>query len=221
MANLRQDVLRSPYFIGRDHSLVLLDQLIRSALNALFEDVCQFPHLVREREQVNRFVFAHLIKAFILEGLDLTQIGIEFPVRVFTGEEDDPQSKLKSGRSKDLVIWSHSEATLWSGCRPLSVIEWKCSNWLTGNNRKDYQQDITFLASNTPKMFASSYAVYVFRGTTDASLECVSHNPSNLGPMKLECKTPAVSAPDSKLSPGIGAAKRIHRMAPWCDRCAE
>ena len=219
------DVLRSPYFLGRgtrDEALHLLDELVREALRALFNDVCRYPHLVREREQVNRFVFAHLVKAFIREGLDLTQIGIEFPVRVFTGEEDDPESKLKSGRSKDLVIWSHSEATLWSGCKPLSVIEWKCSNWLTGNNKCDYAKDINFLKSNTPGKFASSYAVHVFRGETKATLECTSLNPDNPEPMELKGESQVVTPPDPHLLPaGLGAAKRIHRMDPWCDRCSE
>lgn len=219
---LELDDLRAAYFTGRRDALNLLDKLVREALRALFNDVCQYPHLVREREQVNRFVFAHLVKAFIREGLDITQIGIEFPVRVCTGEENDPDSKLKSGRSKDLVIWSHSEATLWSGCKPLSVIEWKCSNWLTGNNKGDYEKDIGFLGRNTPKKFASSYAVYVFRGETKATIECTSLNPANREFMTLDSGLTLLVSPDmSRLSPGIGAAKRIHGMDPWCDKCVE
>jgi|SRR6516165_8426895 hypothetical protein len=219
----------SQNFIDRENPLTLLDRLVRRAMCALFTDVCLYPHLVREHELVNRFVFAHLVREFEPENLDLTQIGIECPVRVSQLDAEykakhTNSSRQKPGPRKDLVIWPHSEATLWCGCKPLAVIEWTFSNWISKGKRREHEWDCRFIEVNTPIAFSSGYAVYVHRDQEAATLQCISKNPVNLAPLELTSgllNFPAAVRPDANFPTGRGIAGKIARAAPWCTKCLQ
>jgi hypothetical protein len=125
---------------------------------------------VREHEVVNLFAFGHLVPLFIREQLQLTQIGIEYPVR-------QAQIKVawKPCPRKDLVIWQEAHSTAWNGGKPLAVIEWKHISKLTKRVqavRREHKSDIDWLMKNRDAM-GVGFAIMVERSASTVKLTCV------------------------------------------------
>jgi hypothetical protein len=136
-----------------------IECLLSEAFQGFFPDLEGKEHYLHEHEVVNLFVFGHLVPLFIKEGIDLTQIGIEFPISKHSHELGS-----KPRARKDLVIWSHPGATLWQGRQPLAVIEWKHSSGRKSLQKAatEHKSDIDWLLRNTDRM-TLGFAVLVQR----------------------------------------------------------
>lgn len=132
------------------------DGLFRAALETLLPELADAPWYVREREVVNLFVFRHLVPQFQAANLDISQIGIEVPVR-----KSPKTAKEKHGKYADIVVWPHNKATLWRNCRPLIHIEWKnisCREKSPQKLEREHEKDICSLMDNR-EFVCASYAV--------------------------------------------------------------
>lgn len=164
-----------------------LDQIINQALESLYIDLCNCDWYVREHEIVNLFVFNHLVPVFQQKHLDLSQIGIEFPVLKV---RSSPKEKM--GARKDVVIWPTAKTTLWKDChvtsittwedvvrtgrRPFAIMEWKnLSKFMTDplGARRKHEDDVAWLLSNSrADMVSLGYAVLVDQTGPGVALNC-------------------------------------------------
>jgi hypothetical protein len=145
------------------------DQMLKSSLGSLYQELVLNDCYVREHEVVNLFVFGHLVPAFVRETLDLRQIGIEYPVQKIKATKT-----AKERARKDLVVWPKCGATLWNQHYPLAVVEWKHISRLTkypNKSRREHEQDIGWLVENQDLMQVG-YAVIVEHTAATLSLSC-------------------------------------------------
>ena len=171
-------------------SVALIDDIIRSALEGVFEDLRRFDWYIREREIVNLFAFGHMVPLFSDHRLDLSMMGVEFPVL-----QIDASETSRHGAPKDFVIWSEAHTTLWKECtlscgmdlkqlrgpgkKPFAIVEWKnvsrISNRESANKtRREHVENIKWLQSNLRGgMLTIDYAVLTtWRKTSEISLRC-------------------------------------------------
>jgi len=110
-----------------------IDEIIKSSLTTLAEDIASGWTGRREREVVSLFCFGHLLRhcrpgSFLL---DPTQIAIEVAIPQIPGQTA-LTGKVGSKKQvcKDIVIWPKARMTCWDDTgkptvKPASVIEWK------------------------------------------------------------------------------------------------
>jgi hypothetical protein len=178
--------------LGNDsHSIDLFETILHDSLTALFRELGRSNWYIREHEIVNLFTFGHLVPRFQARGLDLTMIGIEFPVM-----QVDVTEKSRFGARKDLVIWPEPLTTLWKDCelaphmklkdlrilgrKPFSIIEWKVVSRIhaadAGKQERAHERDIAWLARNLDgdiRMMTIGYAVLVTQHSGKITLKCV------------------------------------------------
>lgn len=150
--------------------VALIDKFMRESLPPFYEELRLSDCYVREHEVVNLFVFGHLVPLFQQNGLDLRQIGIEYPVSKLPSS-----ARSKPRARKDLVIWPRVGATLWNGYEPLAIVEWKHISAKTDRPlevREGFKKDIEWLKRNRDKMRVG-FAVLVERSSDSLTLECV------------------------------------------------
>jgi hypothetical protein len=154
-------------FLGLPDPCGTFDQLFRTALKTLLDDLAAAPWYVREREVVNLFVFGHLVREFQNADLDIRQISIEMPVLKLPRDSNanlvpqTPRPREARGKYADIVVWPHIRATRWLTCKPLVHIEWKnisCREEDPGNLERGYRKDIRALKHNQ-SLVCASYAV--------------------------------------------------------------
>jgi hypothetical protein len=150
---------------------VIFERLFRAALESLLPDLATAPWYVREREVVNLFMFGHLVPQFQLqtENLDIGQIGIEVPVKVFPQNDDERPSVYA-----DIAVWPHSKAGVWRTCKPFARIEWKnisCREKSGSDLERQHQDDIDHLRHNCRLAFLN-YAVLTSRRGGKVELRC-------------------------------------------------
>lgn len=174
------------------------DALLRVALASLLPDLAAAPWYVREREVVNLFVFRHLIPQFQTENLDIGQLGIEVPVLKI---RESPKAKL--GKSADILVWSHSKATIWQRCKPLVHVEWKnisCRENNPDELKRQYKRDIRYLHNNR-RSVCVSYAVLTDQRDRCVDLCCKrivdGREPENFFSEPLKC---AATCPESAIT---------------------
>jgi hypothetical protein len=145
------------------------ERIFSEALESCVIDLTDAPWFIREREVVNLFVFRHLLPRFQMEGLDISQIGIEIPVRV--SPETDGH---KPGVYGDIIVWMHAKATVWRTCKPLARIEWKhasCREKTLTSLMKGHKKDIAHLERNA-HLATLNYAVTTSRQSGVLELSC-------------------------------------------------
>jgi len=192
----------------------IFQRSFRAALDSLATDLADAPWFIREREVVNLFVFRHLVPRFLEEGLDIGQIGIEFPLPKIPEAEGE-----KPGSGADLVIWPHRKATLWKRCTPLARIEWKnicCREKHPSNLKKQHVDDIVFLQRNIEGAVLN-FAVLTSRQDGEVTVSCkqvLLNGPENF----TYISRPATGdESDLQMHRHI---EELRRLAPGCPECA-
>ncbi len=169
-------------------STELIDDIMRTALTGVFEDLKRFDWYIREREIVNLFAFGHMVQLFNDHGLDPTMMGIEFPVLQADG------LGVNHGSPKDFVIWPESYTTLWKGCvlrsgmdlkqlrgpgvKPFAIVEWKNISRISSPDRvrgayREHSKDKEWLGHNVNRgMLTIGYAVLTEWDCTETTLRC-------------------------------------------------
>ena len=102
------------------NAVEVFDEIMSQSLPPFFEELARHDGYVREHEIVNLFVFGHFVHQFQHRGLDLRQIGIDYPVKQIQQSSGDAPRTLRH-----LVVWPRVGATLWCGYQPVAVVEWK------------------------------------------------------------------------------------------------
>jgi hypothetical protein len=190
------------------------DELFRAALQTLLPDLADAPWYVREREVVNLFV-RHLIPQFQNAGLDISQIGIEIPVRKYP-----KTAKEKHGKYADIVVWSHNKATRWRNCRPLIHIEWKnisCREKTARTLERQHEKDIGSLMDNR-EFVCVSYAVLTDWRDEHVEVRCKRI----LGRGEPEDFFRPTGGATRQYPSGLEARQTVagNNDRPWCLSCA-
>lgn len=177
--------------LGSDpRSIERFEAILHTSLTGLFEELGRSNWYIREHEIVNLFTFGHLVPMFQHHGLDLTMIGIEFPVL-----QVDVTDKSRFGARKDLVIWPEGLTTLWKNCevaphmntkglrvsgrKPFAIIEWKVISRIhdaVEATRRElaHEKDIIWLTRNLDgDMMSIGYAVLVTQHAGEIRVKCV------------------------------------------------
>jgi len=150
-------------------SVPLLDQMVKSALGSLYDDLkTTNPHGVswyrREQEVVSLFAFGHLVRLFFSHSLDTALLTIEGRVPQACGKK--PKAKPKLRGQRDLVIWSQRLDGYWRNpdipINPFAVIEWKLSTSNATDSRihAEHEEDVEWFKKNSECMRVG-YAVFV------------------------------------------------------------
>jgi hypothetical protein len=178
--------------LGNDpQSIDRFETILHSSLTGLFEELGRSDWYIREHEIVNLFTFGYLVPEFQAHGLDLTMIGIEFPVM-----QVDVTEKSRFGARKDLVIWPERLTTLWKDCelaphmklkdlrfpgrgrKPFAIIEWKVISRIQATDarrqERAHNEDIAWLTRNLEgRMMTIGYAVLVTQQADEIKVKCV------------------------------------------------
>ncbi len=164
-------------------AIVVLDNLIRPQLAALYGELQDKPWYKREQEVVSLFAFGHVAPALLREGIDIGQLTIEGRVWQSTPKRADKvhlrSKELGERVRRDLVFWEHRNDGWWRSPRPsvpLAIMEWKLGSGTA--TRKSYEIDVEWLTQNGkagaeggPSMQVG-YAVLVDWSKDVLSIEC-------------------------------------------------
>ena len=152
------------------NAVEVLDEMMGQSLPPFFEELAGHDGYVREHEIVNLFVFGHLVPQFQRRGLDLRQIGIEYPVKQIQLSSGDAPCTLRH-----LVVWPRVGATLWCGYQPVAVVEWKNISSIThepAQVRRGHKKDVEWLRTNSGLMQVG-YACLVTRCELKLTFSCI------------------------------------------------